>query len=300
MLERLVDPNITINGCTGLHMALDRQARLGDIQLRELVTLFMDSHSDPNLLDCHGSSPLSLAIRIGVLESTRYDIVDELCKGQADVNARDGSTYTPLHMAAYYGRTSIARRLLEFGADLNSQAPPLPMSWWVSRDEHRDPWWAGHETALHFASGRGHLHTVHLLITFKARLEILDGRGQNWLQVATGSVATLHQAFLATTSQQATPGRCPRACDTCHAGQCKKLPGHYHICLSCLRTQSEDPDLSLPLIWRSSVARCPYKCLDCYDRGCRSNCCLQSSHDCTTCICATCAADHPGSMVEVE
>eukprot|EP00438_Fugacium_kawagutii_P019598 Skav232771 [mRNA] locus=scaffold614:16662:18763:+ [translate_table: standard] len=209
----LVDPNIMINGCTGLHMALDRQAHLGDIQLRELVTLFMDSHSDPNLLDCHGSSPLSLAIRTRILESTRYDIVDELCKGQADVNARDGSTYTPLHMAAYYGRTSIARRLLEFGADLNSQAPPLPASWWVPRDEHRDPWWAGHETALHFASGRGHLHTVHLLITFKAQFEILDGRGQSWLQVATGSVATLYQAFFATTSQQATSGRCPRPCD---------------------------------------------------------------------------------------
>eukprot|EP00438_Fugacium_kawagutii_P001853 Skav214614 [mRNA] locus=scaffold1691:479:1795:+ [translate_table: standard] len=207
MLDRLVDPNITINGCTGLHMALDRQARLGDIQLRELVTLFMDSHSDPNLLDCHGSSPLSLAIRTRILESTRFDIVDELCRGLADVNVRDGSTYTPLHMAAYYGRTSIARRLLEFGADLNAEALPLPSSWWVSRDEHQDPWWAGHETALHFASGRGHLHTAHLLITFKAQLELLDGRGQSWLQVATGSVATLYQAFLATTSQQATSGR---------------------------------------------------------------------------------------------
>eukprot|EP00438_Fugacium_kawagutii_P036419 Skav228952 [mRNA] locus=scaffold2816:24844:25353:+ [translate_table: standard] len=160
----------------------------------------MDSHSDPNLLDVHGSSPLSLAIRTRVLECTRYDIVDELCRGQADVNAQDESTYTPLHMAAYYGRTSIARRLLEFGADLNSQAPPHPTSWWVSRDEHRDPWWAGHETALHFASGRGHLHTVHLLLTFRAQLDTLDGRGQNWLQVATGSVATLYQAFLLTTS----------------------------------------------------------------------------------------------------
>eukprot|EP00438_Fugacium_kawagutii_P022961 Skav206233 [mRNA] locus=scaffold197:9979:10925:- [translate_table: standard] len=143
MLERLVDPNIMANGCTGLHMALDRQARLGDIQLRELVTLFMDSHSDPNLLARHGASPLSLAIRAKILESTRYDIVDDLCNGRAAVNAPDGSTYTPLHMAAYYGRTSIARRLLEFGADLNSQAPPHPTSWWVSREEHRDPWWAG-------------------------------------------------------------------------------------------------------------------------------------------------------------
>eukprot|EP00438_Fugacium_kawagutii_P007351 Skav200211 [mRNA] locus=scaffold890:140:1009:- [translate_table: standard] len=185
----------------------------------------MDSHSDPNLLDCHGSSPLSLAIRTRILESTRFDIVDELCKGQADVNVRDGSTYTPLHMAAYYGRASIARRLLEFGADLNAQALPLPTSWWVSRDEHRDPWWAGHETALHFASGRGHLHTAHLLITFEAQLELLDGRGQSWVQVATGSVATLHQAFLATTSQQATSGPCPRACDVCHARHAKNYQG---------------------------------------------------------------------------
>eukprot|EP00438_Fugacium_kawagutii_P011140 Skav221619 [mRNA] locus=scaffold1327:152873:153220:+ [translate_table: standard] len=107
-------------------------------------------------------------------------------------------------MAAYYGRTSAARRLIEFGADLNYQAPPLPRSWLVSRDEHRDPWWAGQETALHFASGRGHLHTVHLLITFKAHLTILDGRGCTWLQVATGSVSVLHQAFLDTTSPART------------------------------------------------------------------------------------------------
>eukprot|EP00438_Fugacium_kawagutii_P011235 Skav211176 [mRNA] locus=scaffold884:6600:8908:- [translate_table: standard] len=145
-----------------------------------------------------GSSPLLLAIRTRILESTRYDIVDELCKGRADVNARDGSTYTSLHMAAYYGR------LIEFGADLNCQAPPRPRSWLVSRDEHRDPWWAGQETALHFASGRGHLHTVHLLITFKAQLTILDGRGCAWLQVATGSVSVLHQAFLDTISPERT------------------------------------------------------------------------------------------------
>eukprot|EP00438_Fugacium_kawagutii_P030503 Skav213631 [mRNA] locus=scaffold2012:18066:19755:- [translate_table: standard] len=102
------------------------------------------------------------------------------------------------------GRTSVARRLIEFGAGLNYQAPPLPRSWLVSRDEHRDPWWAGQETALHFASGRGHLHTVHLLITFKAHLTILDGRGCTWLQVATGSVSILHQAFLDTTSPERT------------------------------------------------------------------------------------------------
>eukprot|EP00438_Fugacium_kawagutii_P017935 Skav216240 [mRNA] locus=scaffold2025:7128:7760:- [translate_table: standard] len=112
ILDILVDPNTTVNSCTALHMALGPQARMGDIQLIELITLLMDSHSDPNVLDCTGSSPLSLAIRTRILDSTRYDIVDELCKGRADVNARDGSTYTPFHMAAYYGRTSAARRLM--------------------------------------------------------------------------------------------------------------------------------------------------------------------------------------------
>eukprot|EP00438_Fugacium_kawagutii_P011328 Skav221757 [mRNA] locus=scaffold1904:5345:6745:- [translate_table: standard] len=204
MLDILVDPNTTVNSCTALHMALGPQARIGDIQLIELITLLMDSHSDPNVLDCTGSSPLSLALRTRILEATRYDIVDELCKGRADVNARDGSTYSPLHMAAYYGRTSAARRLIEFGADLNSQAPSIPRSWLVSREEHRDPWWAGQETALHFASGRGHLHTAHLLITFKAQLTILDGRGCTWLQVATGSVSVLYRAFLDTTSPART------------------------------------------------------------------------------------------------
>eukprot|EP00438_Fugacium_kawagutii_P003824 Skav230271 [mRNA] locus=scaffold3387:389583:390119:+ [translate_table: standard] len=100
--------------------------------------------------------------------------------------------------------SKVTCRLIEFGADLNSQAPPLPRSWMVSPDEHRDPWWAGQETALHFASGRGHLHTVHLLITYKAHLNVLDGRGRSWLQVATGSVSVMHQAFLATTPPELT------------------------------------------------------------------------------------------------
>eukprot|EP00438_Fugacium_kawagutii_P035509 Skav211961 [mRNA] locus=scaffold433:140989:142574:+ [translate_table: standard] len=130
MLDRLVDPNIVANGCTGLHMAPGRQARLGDVKLMELVTLLLDSHSDPNILDNQGSSPLSPAMRARILESTRYDIVDELCKGRTEVNARDGSTYTSLHMAAYYGRTSVVARLIEFGADLNHQAPPLPGRGW--------------------------------------------------------------------------------------------------------------------------------------------------------------------------
>eukprot|EP00438_Fugacium_kawagutii_P018748 Skav204387 [mRNA] locus=scaffold2947:31832:32401:+ [translate_table: standard] len=185
-------------------MALGRQARIGDSKKSELVTLLLASHSDPNILDRRGSSPLSLAIRTRILESTRYDIVDELCNSRADVNACDGSTYAPLHMAAYYGCTSVTCRLIEFGADVNSQAPPLPWSWMVSPDEHRDPWWAGQETALHFASGRGHLHTVHLLITRKAHLNVLDGRGRSWLQVATGSVSVMRLAFLATTTPALT------------------------------------------------------------------------------------------------
>eukprot|EP00438_Fugacium_kawagutii_P036226 Skav210879 [mRNA] locus=scaffold1198:16162:16692:+ [translate_table: standard] len=171
----------------------------------ELITLLMDSHSDPNVLDCMGSSPLSLAIRTRILDSTRYDIVDELCKGRADVNLRDGSTYTPLHMAAYYGRTSAARRLIEFGADLNSQAPPLPRSWLVSREEHRDPWWAGQETALQSFRLRARTPThsppaYHLQST----ADNLDGRGCTWLQVATGSVSVLYRAFLDTTSPART------------------------------------------------------------------------------------------------
>ena len=39
----------------------------------------------------------------------------------ADVNAKDGDESTPLHLAAFYGRTETARVLVEQGADVSAK-----------------------------------------------------------------------------------------------------------------------------------------------------------------------------------
>ncbi len=54
-------------------------------------------------------------------ENTDTDLLVDLLvvKHGADVNARDGEGYTPLHMAAIHGKMQIVQKLVEFGADVN-------------------------------------------------------------------------------------------------------------------------------------------------------------------------------------
>lgn len=47
--------------------------------------------------------------------------VQRLLKAGADVNARDNYGRTPLHMAAVYDRTEMARLLIDSGADVNAK-----------------------------------------------------------------------------------------------------------------------------------------------------------------------------------
>ena len=37
----------------------------------------------------------------------------------ADLNARDGEGYTPLHLAAMYGSIQVVKKLVELNADVN-------------------------------------------------------------------------------------------------------------------------------------------------------------------------------------
>lgn len=78
--------------------------------------------------------------------------------------------YTPLHLAAFFGRTDTVRLLLEQGCD----AAP------ASRNARRT-------TPLHSAAGRGHLDTVRLLLEAGADPNFADGRGDTPLHIAARS-----------------------------------------------------------------------------------------------------------------
>lgn len=83
------------------------------------------------------------------------------------INATAGNAFgsTPLHFAAYNGKTQFATWLLKHGADYNAQ------------NIHG-------VTPLHDASSQGHLDIVSMLIARKASLDVKDDKGKTALQYA--------------------------------------------------------------------------------------------------------------------
>jgi len=57
--------------------------------------------------------PLQLAI-----QGDRYELFNDLCNFGADINAKDKYGHTPLMLACMFGRTEIAKKLIELGANL--------------------------------------------------------------------------------------------------------------------------------------------------------------------------------------
>jgi ankyrin repeat protein len=72
-----------------------------------------------------------------------------------DPNKSPGGLCSPLHAAAFLGRTAIARFLLEHTADVNA------------RDKY-------HPTPLHKAVERGNLDITQLLLGYGADVNVLD------------------------------------------------------------------------------------------------------------------------------
>lgn len=82
---------------------------------------------DFNLKNSSGSSPLSMALALGM-----KDVVPILIKGGADVNARNGQELTLLHQAILKEDSETAAFLLNQGADMNAitgdQETPLQLA----------------------------------------------------------------------------------------------------------------------------------------------------------------------------
>jgi len=78
--------------------------------------------------------------------------------------------YTPLHLAAFFGRTDSVKLLLEHGCDPNSAAHNTRRS-----------------TPLHGAASRGHLDTARLLLEAGADANAADIHGDTPLHIAARS-----------------------------------------------------------------------------------------------------------------
>lgn len=82
----------------------------------EIVQMLIDAHSDVNVQDTFGRSPLESAAGAG-----NKDIVLILLKAGANVNIKDKRGDTPLIDAARNGHVDITKILIEAGADINTQ-----------------------------------------------------------------------------------------------------------------------------------------------------------------------------------
>ncbi|MBV9762967.1 MAG: ankyrin repeat domain-containing protein [Acidobacteriaceae bacterium] len=119
----------------------------------------------PHVLQAHSSdgwTPLHLAAFFG-----RLDLADALLDRGAEVNARstNGAKNTPLHAAAAGGRTNVVELLLRRGADGNA------------RQE-------GGFTALHSAAQAGNREMVAVLLAHSADVNARAGNNQSPLDLA--------------------------------------------------------------------------------------------------------------------
>ena len=79
-----------------------------------------------------------------------------LLKAGERPSEEDEELYTPLHWAAAKGHVQVARRLIEFGADLDKRGGRFLF------------------TPLHMAAGQGHLNSSRLLIEAGAQVDSFD------------------------------------------------------------------------------------------------------------------------------
>ena len=89
----------------------------------------------------------------------RTEIARLLIDAKADLNVQNEWGYTPLHYAAEYGRLEIVQMLIDAGADVNA---------------HDN----GDRTPLHRAARRGRVEIASMLLDAGSRKDIQDNKGK--------------------------------------------------------------------------------------------------------------------------
>ncbi len=80
----------------------------------EIIKAVVEKAENVDLRDRNQATPLMHA----VMYSSTLEIIELLLAKGADVEAKNSNQQRPLHLACHYGRTEIARRLLESGANV--------------------------------------------------------------------------------------------------------------------------------------------------------------------------------------
>lgn len=148
-------------------MSLIEAVKLGDLsRIREILCVV-----DPNQEKKFGSKAIHWASSQNSLDYKGWEIVRELIQSGANVNEKNNSGYTALHIASGNGCDEIIKELLQGGANINEKDI------------------AG-MTPLHIASKRGSTDIVKILLQNGANIDEKDNDGGTALHWAFSFLKT--------------------------------------------------------------------------------------------------------------